>query len=281
MALNSFGYQGYANARYGRIECHEAINAYARDLLVRSMEIAEGHGYEVVHGIVDSLWLRPKGHANPIEDVVQHIADAAGIPLDLEGRYRWIVFLPCKTTGVGALNRYYGLFEDGEMKLRGIEVRKHDTPPFIHRLEEAILGVLSEAPDAVGFMARIPRVLEMVRGVLGRLHRGEIPLEEAVITKVITKPLDEYMVMTTSVAALRQMEERGFRVEPGEYIRFIITQEATRDHRLKVKVAEFVDGTEGLDVEAYTRLVCRAVETLLAPFGYTEAVLRGQLSPGG
>ncbi|HYR81860.1 MAG TPA: DNA polymerase domain-containing protein, partial [Thermoplasmata archaeon] len=72
--VTSFGYQGYKNARFGRIECHEAINAYARNILVRTMEIAESHGYEVVHGIVDSVWLRPTANADPIEKVREHIA---------------------------------------------------------------------------------------------------------------------------------------------------------------------------------------------------------------
>ncbi|TLZ79718.1 MAG: hypothetical protein E6K07_03180 [Methanobacteriota archaeon] len=130
--VTSFGYQGYKNARFGRIECHEAINAYARNILVRTMEIAESHGYEVVHGIVDSVWLRAKPNADPIEKVREHIAGSIGLPIELEGRYKWIVFLPCKTTGVGALNRYYGLFQDDEFKLRGIELRKHDTPEFIN-----------------------------------------------------------------------------------------------------------------------------------------------------
>src|SRR5204862_203744 len=132
--VTAFGYQGYSNARFGRIECHEAINAYARDILVRTMEIAESHGYEVVHGIVDSVWLRAKPNADPIEKVREHIAGSIGLPIELEGRYKWIVFLPCKTTGVGALNRYYGLFQDDEFKLRGIELRKHDTPEFINLL---------------------------------------------------------------------------------------------------------------------------------------------------
>jgi DNA polymerase I len=30
--VTCFGYTGYRNARFGRIECHEAINAYSRDL---------------------------------------------------------------------------------------------------------------------------------------------------------------------------------------------------------------------------------------------------------
>ncbi len=277
----SFGYQGFKNHRFGRIECHESINAYARDILLRSMEIAEGHGYEVVHGIVDSLWLRPTERRDPIEATMAHIADAAGVQLDLEGWYKWIVFLPCKTTGVGALNRYYGLFQDGKMKLRGIEVRKHDTSPFINQLQEATLGILSEASDAAGFLARIPRVLGLLRATLWKLHRDEISLGDAVITKAITKPLEEYLVLTNSVAALRQMKDRGFTVEPGEYIRYIITKEASRDYHLKVKVAEFIDGSERLDHDAYTRLACRSVETLLSPFGYTENRLVAECSPLG
>jgi DNA polymerase elongation subunit (family B) len=276
---NSFGYQAYKNHRYGRIECHEAINAFAREILLRSMEIAETHGYEVVHGIVDSLWLRAKADAEPLERVVQHISDTAGIPLDVEGRYKWIVFLPCKTTGVGALNRYYGLFETGELKLRGIELRKHDTAPFINAMEEAMLGVFSEANNAAEFREKIPRALDIVRATLWKLQKGEIPVEAGVLTKVITKPLEEYLVLTTSVAALRQMRDRNFNVEPGEYIRFIITKESSRDYRLKVRVAEFLDGKEKLDAEAYTKLVCRAAETLLAPFGYTEAKLIETCSP--
>src|SRR4029077_14103169 len=57
--VTAFGYQGYKNARFGRIECHEAINAYAREVLATLMARAERAGYRVVHGIVDSLWLTP------------------------------------------------------------------------------------------------------------------------------------------------------------------------------------------------------------------------------
>ena len=53
--VTAFGYQGYRNARFGRIECHEAINAYARDLIARLVPVAEAAGYRVRHGLVDSL----------------------------------------------------------------------------------------------------------------------------------------------------------------------------------------------------------------------------------
>ncbi|MEE8199524.1 MAG: DNA polymerase domain-containing protein, partial [Thermoplasmata archaeon] len=278
MLVTSFGYQGYKNARYGRIECHEAINAYARELLIRSMHVAEAHGYEVVHGIVDSLWLRPLPGHSPVEEVVQRIQDDIGLPLDLEGTYRWIIFLPCKTTGVGALNRYYGLFENGEMKLRGIEVRRHDTPPFVVQAQTGMLEVFQQAQNTQEFQDAIPAAIQVLREAAGNLRDGDVPLEDLVISKVVTKPLEEYMVLNYTAAALRQLKARGFKAEPGEYVRYVITDRRSRDYRLKVKFAAFLQESDTPDEWEYLRLLARSGETLLSPFGYTEEGLLRELS---
>ncbi len=270
---NCFGYTGYKNARFGRIECHEAINALARDLMLRTSEIAESHRYDVIHGIVDSVWLHPRADSDPIRTVVDHIAGSTGLTIELEGRYKWIVFLPAKTTGVGALNRYYGLLENGEFKLRGIELRRHDTPDFINVAQEAMLGELSLAETAAEFQERLPRAINVLRWTARRILDRAIPLPAFVLTKSVTKGLDEYLVLTATVAALKQLKARGFTVEPGESVRYVLTDQASRDYEAKVKVAEFLDGTEEVDAPAYIRLLARAGETLLAPFGYTEEKL--------
>ena len=271
--VTSFGFQGFRNARFGRIECHESINAHARDLLVRSMEIAEQHGYDVVHGIVDSLWLRPKPDASGVEKLMEHINGAIGIPIDLEGVYKWVVFLPCKTTGVGALNRYYGLFQNDEMKLRGIELRKHDTSQFVNDAQNAMLKELGKAGNASEFICRIPDAISVLQSYAQRLREGKVPLQDLVLTKAVIRQIDEYTVMTNSVAALKQMKSRGYLIEPGEYIRFVVTDGQSRAFEKKVKVAEFLEGGEEPDVSEYLKLLCRAGETLLLPFGYTEVKL--------
>jgi DNA polymerase elongation subunit (family B) len=259
LLVTSFGYQGYKNARYGRIECHEAINAYARDLLLESMRIAEQHGFEIVHGIVRKL--------------IEHINHELGLPIDLEGTYRWLVFLPCKTTGVGALNRYYGMFETGEFKLRGIELRKHDTPGVVNKMETLILRELARAKTGDEFRAAIPSCVALIRGTAKALRENRVPLADLVLTKTVTKTLDEYLVMTATVAALKQLKKRGFAVEPGEYVRYVVLDEASKVAEAKVRVAEFLTGDEVPDAQAYVRLICRAGETLFAPFGYTEEKL--------
>ncbi|MFB6162493.1 MAG: DNA polymerase domain-containing protein, partial [Halococcoides sp.] len=64
--VSSFGYQGYRNAKYGRIEAHEAINAFAREILLDAKDRLEAAGWRVVHGIVDSLWVTARDDPDPI-----------------------------------------------------------------------------------------------------------------------------------------------------------------------------------------------------------------------
>ena len=54
-----FGYLGFRNARFGRIEAHQSVCAYAREFLLNAVEIVERHGLTIIHGIVDSLYVQP------------------------------------------------------------------------------------------------------------------------------------------------------------------------------------------------------------------------------
>ena len=92
-----FGYTGYKNARFGKIEAHEAINAVARETLLVAKEIAEDRGFEVLHALVDSLYVRKDGATREeYEELAQEIAAPNAAPLAIEAIYRYIVFLPSR-----------------------------------------------------------------------------------------------------------------------------------------------------------------------------------------
>ncbi|MCX6688862.1 MAG: type B DNA-directed DNA polymerase [Methanoregula sp.] len=55
MLVTCFGYTGYKNAKFGRIEVHEAITARSREILLQTKHLAEDSGFSVIHGIVDCL----------------------------------------------------------------------------------------------------------------------------------------------------------------------------------------------------------------------------------
>jgi DNA polymerase elongation subunit (family B) len=61
MLVTCFGYTGYRNAKFGRIEVHEKITSHAREILLQAKACAETLGFDVLHGIVDCIWVRGSG----------------------------------------------------------------------------------------------------------------------------------------------------------------------------------------------------------------------------
>src|SRR3989304_10434410 len=59
--VTSFGYLGYRNARFGRIEAHESVTAYSREMLLRAKEVAEDQGFRILHPTADSMWPHSPG----------------------------------------------------------------------------------------------------------------------------------------------------------------------------------------------------------------------------
>ena len=273
--VTAFGYQGYRNARFGRIECHEAINDYARRLLADLVPTAEAAGYRVLHGIVDSLWLRPVDPDRPTDPpgFARAMSERFDLPLSYEGRYRWIVFLPAVTHGLGVPNRYYGLYEHGDFKLRGIGSRRHDTPIVLRRFEGEILTLFRSARDAEGIRTLLPRALARADLFAERLGRGAWPVDELVITHRLGQAPGAFVTFTDSVAALRQLAEAGAERGAGELVRYVILDRRSRAFRHRVRAAELIEGDESYDPGAYLELLARSAETLLAPLGVDRASL--------
>jgi len=267
--VTAFGYQGYRNARFGRIECHEAINAYARELIAGLIPAAEAAGYRVLHGIVDSLWLAPVDPDRLPDPVAfaRAMSERTDLPLGYEGRYRWVVFLPAVTHGLGVPNRYYGLYEHGEFKLRGIGGRRHDTTTLVRRFEGELLDLFRAARSPAEFRALVPRALHRADRFAESVARGGWPVEELVITHRLGQASEAFVTFTDSVAALRQLAQAGSVRQPGQKVRFVVLDRTSRSYRDRVRPEELLEGTERYDVDAYLDLLARAGETLLAPFG--------------
>src|SRR6058998_855499 len=83
---NSFGYLGFKNARFGKIDAHIATCAFSRKVLKQAVAIAEAHGFQLVHGIVDSMWLRkPSATAEEYEELCSEISCELNLPISFEG----------------------------------------------------------------------------------------------------------------------------------------------------------------------------------------------------
>jgi DNA polymerase elongation subunit (family B) len=272
-----FGYTGYRNARYGRIECHESITAFSRDILLTAVEVAQQEGYEVLHGIVDSLWVKGAAGCSRPSRLSRQISMRTGIRMDVEGRYKWIVFLPSKGTGVGALTRYYGTFENGTVKIRGVELRQHNTPVFLKNVQQEMLAVFKPAANAAEFHALIPRSVDVLRRYATALRDHAVDPQDLVFTTSISQEIERYKVQTLPKAALLQLQDQKIHVELGQSVRYLVTEEASRDYNRRVCITEKMQGDEDVDVAYYCRQLAKCGESLLVPFGYTREKLEKML----
>lgn len=269
--VSCFGYQGFSNAKFGRIECHEAINAFAREILLDTKEILESHGWRVIHGIVDSVWVRAiSGESQTaLEEVAKEITDEIGIRLEYETPYDWIAFAPRKDSNEGALNRYFGKkTEKDGFKKRGIELRQRSTPSFIKECQSEWLQTLDEHRDPAV-------VCDQLKRHLSRLRAGEIDPEDLLIQRRVSKHLDEYTQYTRNVAALERAETQEFEVSPGEDIEYVVVDDAKRS-AARVQLA--YESLDRYDAEFYVDLLIRSAESVLSPFGWNQSRIERYLS---
>jgi DNA polymerase I len=259
--VSSFGYQGYRNAKFGRIECHEAINAFAREVLLDAKEALERAGWHVAHAIVDSLWVTPREGAEqePLDAVATRVSEDAGIRLEHEADYDWVAFVPRRGTEAGALTRYVGRADDGSFKLRGIEARQRSTPEWVADCQRDLLDTL-DAERAPG------PVVDRLRTHLLDLHAGRVDPADLVVTKRVGKRPGEYTQETRTVGALRRYERHDVARHPGRPVRFVVVDDDAS--RTAERVRLDFESPDGYDADFYADLATRAAVSVVSPLGW-------------
>ncbi|MFX1526261.1 MAG: DNA polymerase domain-containing protein [Promethearchaeota archaeon] len=275
----SFGYLGFKNARFGKIEAHQTVCAFAREFLMRAVEIAEEYDCKIVHGIVDSIWLQDtRGRtAEEFEKISKEIADRisehTNVPMSWEGRYSIIVFLPSKAEpGVPALSHYWGIKSNGEVKVRGIEVRRRDVPTIVKEAQYAFIDIFQGAKTINEFIKRIPLAKTKFHEFADKIYSGKLSTQDLTIRQRISRKPSAYKVNSYQAIAARQLEESGSIVTPGKNVKYIILN-ANADPDFpdrKVIISDLYNKRiHHYDKKKYIELLKRAFENIF-PFEFPE-----------
>ncbi len=274
LLVTCFGYLGYKNARFGRIEAHEAVTAYGREALMRAKEAAEDMGFTVLHLYVDGLWVK-KPEAKEVLDfqpLLEEISRRTGLPISLDGIYDWVAFLPSRVNRrVPVANRYFGVFRDGLLKARGIEARRGDTPAFIVETQMQMLELLANQHRAGTARINLEHPLNLLRRRLIDLRRGRLPLETLVVSHRLSRELQEFKAPSPAARALQQLQAAGKQLRPGQRVDFIYTRGKPGVHAWDLPQPP---DPRSPDLERYTVLLLRAAHTILEPFGLSEDLVQ-------
>ena len=281
--VTSFGYLGYNNAKFGRIDAHIAVCAFDRQILLQATKIAERQGFRVLHGIVDSIWIKKEKEKEKNDSRVRkndylHLKESiekeTGFAISFEGVYKWIAFVHSKVnTNLPVPNRYFGVFEDsgldnGSIKIRGIEARRHDTPIFFSKFQQQILEVMARGNTINEVKALMPVVADIYKKYTLLLKEGRISLEELVFTKVPSKDSNEYQKNRNTLEndALQQLGREGKCLKAGQILKYIITNYRSNSKRT-IPVEMINQTTTKYDIKRYTELLAEICNSVIEPFG--------------
>ena len=211
---------------------------------------------------MDSLYVWREGATHEdFEELARNIEERTQLPLAIESVYRYVVFLPSKQYhDVPVPNRFFAVGKDGEVKVRGLECRRHDTPPLLNRMQHEVLSILAEAHDYESYVHKLETARLVLAGYEERLASGDVEIRELVVSKRITKEPRHYQKAGVTAIAAQQLFGSGVKLRPGQTIEYIHTDSESAMPNDRVRAYALWEGWHGYDRRKYQAMLHEAFE---------------------
>lgn len=118
--VSLYGTTGSFWNRFANIATFEEINRLSREILLKTKDIVQGLGYELVYADTDSVFLKNRATLEEFECVKDILAKETGLAMTLENCYKFLVLLPLEADEkMEALKHYFGVTTSNGLIARG------------------------------------------------------------------------------------------------------------------------------------------------------------------
>jgi DNA polymerase elongation subunit (family B) len=299
-----YGTTGSLWNRYGNVLAFEEINKISREILIKTKDIVQQLGYELVYADTDSVFIKSKDFAtaadvttkttSDYEQIVDVLSKETGLSISIDYNYKFLVLLPIEADeNIEALKHYYGITQQGELVVRGIEIRRHDIPNFIKQFQTELLYTLFNCKDSAEVVSKgYENCLLLVTKAIDKIMIGseDLKQEDLVISKLLRQNIEKYKSLFPHVSAAIQLlsntEGEGKHPTKGDTIQYIYTNSKHKNPLCRVVPLEILqkegegkkrEGKEksrtlNYDREKYREMILDAAETVLGFFGFDRMV---------
>src|SRR5918995_2324209 len=234
-----YGTTGSIWNRYGNVRVFEEINRLSREILIKTKDVVQKLGYELIYADTDSVFIKnPNGIMPPDHHVkiVNILCRETGLPISIEHNFKFLVLLPLEASEkIEALKQYYGITHKGQLVVRGVEIRRHDTPRVIKEFQTELLSVLFDCEDSNEIINKgYENALLLVTKAIDKIMLGgkDITQEDLVISKLLGQDLIKYKSLFPHVSAAIQLSNEDGRPSKGDTIRYIYTDSQHNSSRI-------------------------------------------------
>jgi DNA polymerase elongation subunit (family B) len=217
-----YGTTGSLWNRYGNVLVFEEINKLSREVLIKTKDIVQKLGYELIYADTDSVFIkRNNGAITTAREeyckVVDILRKETALPISIEHNYKFLVLLSLEASEkIEALKQYYGITYQGELVVRGIEARRHNIPRFIKQFQTELLYTLffdcKGVEDVInkGYENALLLVTKAVDKIMiGSKEEGDITQDDLVISKELGQDIEKYRSLFPHVCAAIQLGNKS------------------------------------------------------------------------
>jgi DNA polymerase elongation subunit (family B) len=277
-----YGTTGSIWNRYGNVLVFEEINRLSREVLIKTKDVVQKLGYELIYADTDSVFIKnPNGGtlADQYDKLVNILRRETDLPISLEHDFKFLVLLLLEASEkIEALKQYYGVTHEGQLVVRGVEIRRHDTPKFIKEFQTELLYTLFDCKDTKEIMKEgYENALLLVTKAIDKIMLGgeAVTQEDLVISKLLGQDLMKYRSLFPHVSAAIQLSNEDKHPSKGDTIKYIHTDSQHKNPLCRVVS---IDSTKGknekldYDKEKYKGMILDAAETILGYFGFDRTL---------
>ena len=173
-----------------------------------------------------------------------------------------------KNQELPALNRYFGVFEDNTIKSRGIETRRHDTPPLFIKFQNELLQTISIANSIKEIILMLPILEKIYNKYQYAISSKKVSYMDLIITKRISKDSIKYSNRKTIESCVIQLLlNNGKLKHAGEEIKYIITDFYSKTHLKRAIPIELIEESHiNYDIERYCKLLDNIYHSIIKYF---------------
>ncbi|MDD5331195.1 MAG: DNA-directed DNA polymerase [Candidatus Nanoarchaeia archaeon] len=220
LANSTYGYEGFFGARWYCREGASSITAFAREHIKKVVNEAEKHGFKVLYGDTDSIFmLLGDKKLSEAEALIKKLNEKLPklMELDLEGVSKRGIFVSKKTEDTGAKKKYALIDEKGNISVKGFETVRRDWSYLAKEIQRKVLEIVLKEGSS-------DKAVKYVQDIIEKIRKKQIMNEKMVIRTSLKKPIESYKNVDAHVVVAKRMKQLGMPVSVGTTIRFIVSE---------------------------------------------------------
>jgi DNA polymerase elongation subunit (family B) len=279
LLVSVYGYSGSDLNRFGNIFTYREINRIGRETIISAMNIAMNEGFQIIYLDTDSIFIKnPNATHDDFNQLAKKITKTTGFQIIFANHYRHLILLTQEADPeVEAVRRFYGKLINGKVHYRGIELRRHDYPPYLKHFQEQLLNIILNVEKTEDIQKQqLQKAVEFTFRAVEEVRSGKVPVRDLAISKVLRMPIKEYRSLVPHATAAIQLSQRNKPAKTGDSINYVYVNATHINPMNRVIPAEYA---ETYDVEKYAEMVLDVAESILGVFKFSRTQLGFQTKP--